>query len=151
MNHKIISPIINGLLIMACFIGCAASAPTLTLIFTDTGDKCTYRGPKTISSETFMVNISPGESNLGSGYSIVMLQSGKTIDDLDAYPSIHPPEWVTVLVVNGLVIQDQSFTYDLTEIKNWIQGEPIYLVCFKGDGHGDVIKINSVGPINIKP
>ena len=136
------SVIIILLLLSAC--GQSPSVPPeVTLTFS--GDTCTYGGPKSVPDK-FNINIVvEGQGNTKYGYVLVTLDEGKTIEDLQAWSSSDPPEWLKdQLRETGPVFGPGNTKQNL----DWSSYEsvvtPIYFVCF-----GDDRKIGALGPIEI--
>lgn len=117
--------------------------PEVTLTFS--GNTCAYSGSKSLP-EKFNINIVvEGQGNTKYGYVLVTLDDGKTIEDLQAWPSSDPPEWLK----DTLRETGPAFGPGNTkQILDWSSYEsvvtPIYFVCF-----GDDQKIGALGPIVI--
>jgi hypothetical protein len=132
--------------------GCASartSIPTLSLTFAH--KKCAYRGPKRISGGVFMLNVFvPRFNTPWSEFALVTLNSGKSIADLQAWPSTELPAWVTSLAYQDAITMDRSFPLDLSKEANWHPEEPLYFVCFQMDSNGIIQKIGAFGPIEVR-
>ena len=149
MNRKLTLKIVGSLIILALIVGCTASTPTLTLTFDQ--NKCSYSGPKAISAEKLNVDLVLPELNpQASGFALVTLDSGKTIADLEAWPSTDPPDWLTVLSDAGEISKNASINIDLAPMMAFHTGDALYLVCFQKDSNGIVNKIGAFGPIKTK-
>lgn len=121
---------------------------TLTLTITD--NECTFEGPATFPHAVLTINVMMKEQKqTESGYALGMLKEGKTIDDLQAYPSAVQPDWFTLIhgvheYVNGL----HTYTYDYSNVAT---NPPLYLVCFNSDPvTGAWIKRAAFGPFKLK-
>jgi len=130
------------LLLNAC--GQSPSAPPEVTI-TFSGDSCTYSGSKSLPDK-FNINIVvEGQENTKYGYVVVTLDEGKTIADLQAWPSSDPPEWLKDMFTDTGPVFGPGTT---KQIFDWSSYEsvvtPIYFVCF-----GDDRKIGALGPIEI--
>ena len=117
--------------------------PEVTITFS--GDTCTYSGSNSLPDK-FNINIVvEGQGKTMYGYVLVTLDEGKTIEDLQAWPSSDPPEWLK----DTLRETGPAFGPGNTkQILDWSSYEsvvtPIYFVCF-----GDDQKIGALGPIVI--
>ncbi len=151
MKHRIGSTVICAFIALAFILGCTAKNPTLTLTFNDAGDQCTYDGPKSFTYGTFTLKVVRGEKYTGSiGFAIATLDEGQTFDDLNAYTSVEPPNWVQVITAQGPLSQDKSYSYDLTTRAIYKLDKPLYFVCFSGVDENNPVKVGTIGPINIK-
>jgi hypothetical protein len=120
----------------------------LTLTITD--DDCTFEGPSTFPHAVLTINaLMKEQKQTESGYALVTLSQGKTIEDLKAYPSAVQPDWVQLIhgvheYANGL----HTYTYDYTNVAT---NPPLYLVCFNSDPvTGEWIKRAAFGPFELK-
>jgi hypothetical protein len=121
---------------------------TLTLTITD--NECTFAGPSIFPHAVLSINVMMNEQKqTESGYALVTLKEGKTIEDLKAYPSAAQPDWVSLIhgvheYTNGL----HTYTYDYTKVAT---NPPLYLVCFNSDPvTGAWIKRAAFGPFELK-
>lgn len=119
--------------------------PEVTITFS--GDTCAYSGSKSLPDK-FNINIVvEGQGKTMYGYVLVTLDEGKTIEDLQAWPSSDPPEWLKDnLRETGPVFGPGN----TKQILDWSSYEsvvtPIYFVCFADN---PVRKIGALGPIEI--
>jgi hypothetical protein len=121
--------------------------PTLTF---DLGE-CAYSGPNSLPYGKFTLDLVQSKTDpLPFGFALVTLQSGKTIADLEAWPSADPPDWLYVLTVQSYLTTTQSFNWSLTYNGLYKPPEPVYLVCFQQDAKGNVNKIGAFGPITVQ-
>jgi len=122
--------------------------PTLTLTIKE--NVCTLDGPTTIPHSVLTINLMMDEQKqTESGYALITLKEGKTIEDLQAYPSAIQPDWVNLIhgvheFVNGL----HTYTYNYANVA---ADQTLYLVCFRADPDtGAIAKIAAFGPIEVK-
>jgi hypothetical protein len=134
------------LLLSAC--GQSPSVPPeVTLTFS--GDTCAYSGPKSLLGKFNINVVVEGQGNTMYGYILVTLEEGKTIEDLQAWPSTDPPGWLKDAFHNtGPVFVEPGSVKQNIDV--WVNaayaGDPIYIVCF-ADAPGR--KIGALGPIEI--
>ncbi len=130
----------------ACSKATQPADPILTL-----GDNtCNYSGPNSINYGPITVSVVHTEKKpLYAGFALVTLQNGKTIKDLQAWPSTTPPLWLTDLEDKGYLQDNRTFSYDLTKYGNYHPYEPLYLVCFQMNSQGVINKIGAFGPIEV--
>jgi hypothetical protein len=121
---------------------------TLTLTITD--NDCTFEGPATFPHAVLTINVVMDEQKqTESGYALVTLKEGKTIEELKAYPSAVQPDWVNLIqgvheFTNGI----HTYTLDYTHVAT---NPPLYLVCFNSDPDtGAWIKRAAFGPFELK-
>lgn len=122
--------------------------PTLTLTIKD--NMCTLSGPMTIPHVVLTINLAMDEQKPSeSGYALVTLKEGKSIEDLKAWPSADQPEWVNLIhgvheYTNGM----HTYTYDYSNVTT---DQTLYLACFRADPDtGLIAKIGAFGPIDVK-
>ena len=117
--------------------------PEVTVTFS--GDTCTYSGSKSLPDK-FNINIVvEGQGNTKYGYVLVTLDEGKTIEDLQAWPSSDPPAWLKdQLRDTGPVFGPGNTKQNLDWSSYDVVVTPIYFVCFADD-----TKIGALGPIEI--
>ncbi len=141
------SMIVILFLLTACGQSLSASPtqgpPEVTITFS--GDACTYSGSKSLPDK-FNINIVvEGQGKTKYGYVLVTLDEGKTIEDLQAWPSSDPPEWLKdQLRDTGPVFGPGNTKQNLDWSSHESVVTPIYFVCF-----GDYRKIGALGPIEI--
>ena len=118
--------------------------PTLTF----SGDGCSYKGPTTIDSNFVLTWIIKDTGHSGYIYAIVLLDTGKTIDDLEVIPAEEPgPEWMHKLVY-GLEMMPGKYSKQVDLDANLgFQEGGIFFVCFVTDGDN---AIGAIGPIQVK-
>ncbi len=156
MNRKMLSQTIGVPLMVLFIVGCTSSThtqvatPTLTLTIHE--NNCTFDGPKTIPDGDFMIKLVIEEQKpTESGYALVTLEKGKTIEDLKAWPSADQPAWVVLVHgVHELAGGTHTYTYNPTKFTEnaLFHGGPYYLACFRTDPNtGSVAKIGAFGPI----
>jgi hypothetical protein len=127
--------------------------PILNLIINE--NECTLNGPMTIPDGEFMIKLVINEQQATeSGYALVTLEDGKTIEDLKAWPTAAQPPWVVLLDgVHELMGGTHTYTYNPTEFTynaNY-HGGPYYLACFRANPDTEIIaKIGAFGPIEVK-
>ena len=119
-----------------------ASAPMLTFTFKD--GTCFYEGPTSVTTRDVKLRIviEGGNPDAMDGVAIVTstLRENKTIDDLEAWPSIDQPPWLDVIALSELFPEpmEKEFSIRLPE-------EPAYFVCFH-----PTAKIGAKGPITVQ-
>jgi hypothetical protein len=146
MNNKSILSIIVGLVLVLLLLTACNSTPTLTI--TVKGGTCTLDSPKTIPNGAFNLNfVSEDDGHKPHGFALVTLDAGKTLQDLVAWPSTDPPEWLTVLDAQETEPGTYSEAYNLPkDFSVRYNGEPIYFVCFQSNPE---TKIGAVGPVEV--
>jgi hypothetical protein len=84
-----------------------------------------------------------------SGYALITLREGKTIEDLKAWPSADQPDWVNLIHgVHEYTNGTHTYTYDYANVAT---DQILYLACFRADPDTGVIaKIGAFGPIEVK-
>jgi hypothetical protein len=114
--------------------------PTMTVAFE--GGKCTYAGPKVIQPGEINVtmDIKDLDKQVYALY-LLTLDQGKTINDLDAWPSTDKPTWAQI--VNG---SESGFSGQRNTFAVTVQKGPIYLACFSSPPEA---KIGALGPIEV--
>ena len=134
------------LLLNACGQSATQGPPEVTVTFS--GDTCTYSGSKSLPDK-FNINIVvEGQGNTKYGYVLVTLDEGKTIEDLQAWPSSDPPEWLKdQLRDTGPVFGPGNTKQNLDWSSYESVATPIYFVCFAVDT--TTRKIGALGPIEI--
>jgi hypothetical protein len=153
MNRKIMFSIFGGVLTLLFLAGCTTPTPTLTLTINE--NECTLDGPMTIPNDDFMVKFVINEQEPNeSAYALVTLEGGKTIEDLNAWPSADQPSWVIILHrFNEPAGGTHTYSYDPTEFTQNARydGGPYYLVCFRNNlDTGTLEKIGAFGPIEVE-
>ncbi|HLO15566.1 MAG TPA: hypothetical protein VK206_12100, partial [Anaerolineales bacterium] len=59
--------------------------------------QCTLDGPTTVPHVVLTINlVMDGQKPTESGYALIKLKEGKTIEDLKAWPSAVQPDWVNL-------------------------------------------------------
>ena len=117
-------------------------APMLTFTFKD--GTCFYEGPTSVTTRDVKLRIviEGGNPDAMDGVAIVTstLRENKTIDDLEAWPSIDQPPWLDVIALSELFPEpmEKEFSIRLPE-------EPAYFVCFH-----PTAKIGAKGPITVQ-
>lgn len=121
--------------------------PEATLTFS--GDACTYNGPKSLPGKFDLNVVVEGGGETMYGYVITTLMEGKTIEDLQAWPSTDPPAWLKNLLKDtGPVFGSGNAKQNADLFSNAAYaGEPIYFVCFADSPTPR--KIGALGPIEI--
>lgn len=134
------------LLLSAC--GQSPSVPPeVTLTFS--GDACTYSGPKSLPAKFDINIVVEGQGKTKYGFVVVTLKEGKTIEDLQAWPSTDPPGWLkNILIDTGPVFVESGSMKQNVDL--WVNaaytGNPIYFACL---ADGPERKIGALGPIEI--
>ena len=108
------------------------------------------KGPTTIPHVVLTIDLIMDEQTpTESGYALITLKEGKTIEDLRAWPSADQPEWVNLIHgVHEFTNGTHTYTYDYTNVAT---DQTLYLVCFHTDpGTGITAAIGAFGPIEIK-
>jgi hypothetical protein len=130
-----------------------SQAPTqepsqMTLTFS--GDTCAYSGPKSIPFGKFTVNlVVEGQGDTTYAFTIVTLQEGKTLADLQAWSSTDRPDFVKVdfLHANSHTVISGNKKDEIDLTANFAFGDdPFYFVCFAGPPER---KIGALGPVDI--
>jgi hypothetical protein len=116
---------------------------------TFSGDTCTYSGPKSLPDKFDLNVLVEGQGKTKYGFVIVTLEQGKTIEDLQAWPSTDPPGWLKdMLMDTGSAFGSGSMKQNVNLfVKAAYAGDPIYFVCFADDT--TTRKIGALGPIQI--
>ena len=152
-RNKLMFQIARGLLTFLFLVGCTASTPILTLTINE--NKCSFDGPKTIPNDEFTIRLVINQKELAeTGYALITLENGKTVEDLNAWPSADQPPWIVLLDgVHEMATGTHTYTYDpaLFTQNAAYHGGPYYIVCFYTDpGTGTREKVGVFGPIEIK-
>jgi hypothetical protein len=131
------------LLLIACGTK-TSSEPTLT--FDENG--CSYSGPATVASQFTLTWIIKDSGHSAFVYGLVILDHGKSVQDLASIPAKDPPpSWVTKL---NAYYQASPGTYtesiDLSANTLFHEGS-IYIVCFFAD---EDFAMGADGPIDVK-
>jgi len=135
-------------------VGCAPPQPTPTAASTpapmDTpvditvtfdGNECTYDGPDTVSAGEITVNWNiKDQDHEKFGLAIVTLDEGKTLENLDVWPSVDKPPWAT------LVAFAETRPGSLSPMVADVTEGPIFLVCFTAYPER---KIGVLGPVEV--
>jgi hypothetical protein len=131
------------MLLTACGQSATQGSPEMTITFS--GDTCTYSGPKSLPDKFDINIVVEGQGNARYGYVLVTLDEGKTIEDLQAWPSSDPPAWLKDQLRNTGPVFGPG---NAKQILDWSSYEsvvtPIYFVCFADDR-----KIGALGPIEV--
>jgi hypothetical protein len=124
--------------------------PLSTLTMTIKDSQCTLDGPATVPHVVLTINLVMDEQTpTESGYALITLKEGKTIEDLKAWPSADQPPWVNLIhgvheYTNGI----HTYTYDYGNVTT---DQILYLACFRAEPDTGVIaKIGAFGPIYVK-
>jgi hypothetical protein len=84
-----------------------------------------------------------------SGYALVTLHEGKTIEDLKAWPTGIQSDWVDL--IGGVQEYTNGTHTDTYNYANVSTDQILYLACFRADpGTGILAKIGAFGPIEVK-
>lgn len=123
----------------------AALRPAMTVVFD--GDVCSYEGPTAIPAGTVDVNCRiTGQPRDGYALVVATLDEGKTFEDLDAWPSIDQPPWLTLLAFQetqeGAPDDLPPFSFSAGETQG-----PIFVVCFSREPGA---KVGTLGPIEVE-
>jgi hypothetical protein len=124
--------------------------PLLTM--TLKGNVCTLDGPMAIPYGEFAIKlVIVDQNNNECGYALLMLDEGKTIQDLITWSSVNQPEWATRLAGEHKFEDGVSTrTFDLTKMTAAYHGEPFYISCFITPTSGNRVKIGDYGPIQVQ-
>jgi hypothetical protein len=124
--------------------------PPSTLTMTIKDSQCTLNGPTTVPHVVLTINLVMDEQKpTESGYALITLKEGKTIEDLKAWPSADQPPWVNLIhgvheFTNGM----HTYTYNYANIAT---DQILYLVCFRTNPDTGIIQaIGRFGPIEVK-
>ena len=132
----------------------AAQNPTMKLSIIE--NECSFEYPSTMVNGEFRIQLTLNEKRpTDSGYALVTLDKGKTIEDLKAWPTAEQPVWVILIDgVHETSVGIHLHSYDSTQFSKYSQfyiGGPLYPVCFHTDPDtGATNKIGAFGPIEIK-
>ncbi len=156
-------PVISWLILALLLASCAsqpqtptstpAQTPTMKLSITE--NECTFEYPSAIVNGEFRIQLTLNEKRpTDSGFALVTLDTGKTLEDLKA-ATADQPVWVFLIVgVHETSVGTHLYSYDSTQFTKYSQfykGGPLYLACFHTDPDSGVInKIGTFGPIEIK-
>lgn len=106
-------------------------------------------GPTTVPHVVLTINLVMDEQKpTESGYALIKLKEGKTIEDLKAWPSATQPPWVNLIhgvheYTNGV----HTYTYNYGNVAT---DQILYLVCFRTNPDTGIIQaIGRFGPIDI--
>ncbi len=131
-----------------------AQNPTMKLSIIE--NECSFEYPSTFVNGEFRIQLTLNEKRpTDSGYALVTLDKGKTIEDLKAWPTAEQPVWVFLIDgVHETSVGTHLYSYDSTEFSKYSQfytGGPLYLVCFHTNPDTGVTnKIGAFGPIEFK-
>jgi len=85
-----------------------------------------------------------------SGYALARLVDGKTIEDLEAWPTMEQPPWfISIDGVHETAGGNHTYSYDLRKIPTY-SGEPLFLVCARITDTGTTAKLGAFGPIEVR-
>jgi hypothetical protein len=129
----------------------ATPAPRLTLSIT--GNECTLDGPTTIPYGQFEITLVIDEPEVSeTGYALVALDEGRTIADLEAWPSADQPEWADRLAgEHQMEAGTSSRSIDLVPMAAMQGRGAFYIVCIHTDPQTHVReKIGALGPIEVE-
>ena len=121
--------------------------PEVTVTFS--GETCTFNGPESLPAQFNINVVVEGQGNTKYGYVLATLDEGKTIADLQAWPSTDSPEWLKdFLWDSGPIFGPGSNTKQNVDWSSnaSVVDTPVYFVCFADD---PVRKIGALGPIEI--
>ncbi len=126
----------------------ATPLPTLTMTIKE--NDCTLDGPTTIPHVVLTINLVMDEQKpTESGYALITLKEGKTIEDLKAWPSAARLPWVNLIhgvheYTNGI----HTYTYNYGNVTT---DQTLYLVCFRTNPDpGTIEAIGRFGSIEVK-
>jgi len=151
MNRNRIFKAIGGLLILLFTLGCTLQTPTLKLSIKEM--ECSFDGPESIPFGEFIIKFTLDEKKpTESGYALVTLTDGKTIEDLQALTTDNQPSWVTLIDgVHEYTAGSHTYSYDLNTVTTAYHGQPLYLACFRANPDtGYIEKIGAFGPIEVE-
>ncbi len=124
--------------------------PPSTLTMTITDSSCTLQGPSVIPHVVLTINLVMDEQKpTESGYALITLKEGKTIEDLKAWPTAAQPPWVNLIhgvheFTNGM----HTYTYNYGNVA---EDQSLYLVCFRSDPDTGAWRVvGNFGPIEVK-
>ncbi|HLO29408.1 MAG TPA: hypothetical protein VK249_09750 [Anaerolineales bacterium] len=112
--------------------------------------QCTLDGPTTVPHVVLTINlVMDGQKPTESGYALIKLKEGKTIEDLKAWPSAVQPDWVNLIHgVHEFTNGTHTYTYNYANVTT---DQTLYLACFRTDPDtGTIAKIGAFGPIEVK-
>jgi hypothetical protein len=156
MKGQLKQPAVIAVALLLVVAGCSPSAaalppkpipltpqvqpPAMTVAFE--GGKCTYAGPKVIQPGEISVTmeVQDRDKQVYAVY-LLTLDQGKTISDLDAWPSTDKPAWAQIVAGSESGLAGQRNTFAAT-----VQKGPIYLACFSKPPEA---KIGALGPIEV--
>jgi hypothetical protein len=123
--------------------------PILTLTINEM--ECSLDGPMTIPYGEFKIRLVLIEQKpTDSGYALSRLTDGKTIQDLQAWPTMKQPPWLFVIDgVHENAGGNHTYAYDLRKIPTY-NGEPLFLVCSRMLDTGTTAKLAAFGPIEVE-
>jgi hypothetical protein len=125
----------------------ATPLPILTMTIKE--NDCTLDGPTTIPHVALTINLVMDEQKpTESGYALITLKEGKTIEDLKAWPSADQPPWVNLIHgVHEYTNGTHTYTYNYANVAT---DQILYLVCFRTNPDTGIIQaIGRFGPIDI--
>lgn len=116
--------------------------PLLTFTFRD--GTCEYDGPSSVEAGMVKLKIVIEEGNQdamdGVAVITVKLREGKTISDLQAWPSMDKPPWADIVAINELFPGPMEKEFSLR-----VSNESVYFVCFHPEA-----KIGALGPVEVQ-
>ncbi len=145
MKHKQLFALgIVLVLVILLAIACtSAPAKNITITYTSDG-KCTMEGPKTIPAGKNTLEMVGNIQDHGNvELAIVQLDPGKTLKDLQDYPSPYDPDWVDIAGYLAAPSDGTSYSRDFE-----VSQGPIYFACFY---ETPFTKIGAFGPVEVKP
>jgi hypothetical protein len=154
-NHKEFQMKIKKILIISTCItifllllNACGQSPTVQPTITFSGETCTYSGPKSLSAKFDLNVVVKSQTDTVYGFVIVTLQAGKTIEDLQVWPSVDPPEWLKNMLNDTGPVFASGTTKQNVDLAaySYYSGDPIYFACFADK---PTRKIGALGPIEI--
>jgi hypothetical protein len=138
-------------IILTLAIGCTATntaTPAGNITVTYSADKqCSVEGPNSLQyGENSVDMVSNIESQGNVGLALVSLDAGKTIKDLQDWPAVVAPSWVTEVNFFEAPSDGATHTFSFDISSESITG-PLYFVCFSSL---PATKIGALGPYELK-
>jgi len=122
--------------------GRASQAAPKDMTVTFEGDQCTYDGPKKVPAGEITVTMDVKDQAYEAyAVYILILDEGKTVDDLAAWPSTDKPTWARISGWSEAGRPGQS-----NILKATVEEGTIYMACFRRPPEA---KIGAVGPIEV--
>jgi len=119
--------------------GTPSDVPAITITFSK-NDKCSIEGASTVTSPFTFKWVVSSQNHDQYALAIVSMKQGKTLADLQAWPSTDPPDWLNV----GMDFRADPASQQI--VKAYSGLDYIYFVCFYREPE---TKFGAVGPVQV--